>query len=121
MTKTYLDGTALVGAFDGVIRDRMKLALNGLVVVALVVDEEDAILEDSWVTLRGLPEITGDGADLAEMIEDELADVLQRLDARTVEDDEKLEEAVKRAARQTCQAEIGKKPEVTVMVSRLAV
>ena len=121
VSKTYLDGTALVGAFDGVIRDRMKLALNGLVVVALVVDEDDAILEDSWVALRGLPEVTRDGADLAEMIEDELADVLPRLDARTVENDDKLEEAIKRAARQTCQAEIGKKPEVTVMVSRLAV
>ena len=121
VTKTYLDGTALVGAFDGVVRDRMKLALNGLVIVALVVDEEDAILEDSWVALRGLPEITRDGADLAEMIEDELADLLPRLDARTVEDDHKLEEEIRRAARQTCQAEIGKRPEVTVMVSRLAV
>jgi ribonuclease J len=54
--KTYLDGSALIGAFDGVIRDRMKLALNGIVIVALIVDEEDEILEDSWVALRGLPQ-----------------------------------------------------------------
>jgi ribonuclease J len=54
--KTYLDGSALIGAFDGIIRDRMKLALNGIVIVALIVDEEDEILEDSWVALRGLPE-----------------------------------------------------------------
>lgn len=121
VAKTYLDGTALVGAYDGVIRDRMKLALNGLVVVALVVDEDDAILEDSWVALRGLPEITRDGADLAELIEDALGDMLPRLDARTVDNDDKLEDAVKRVARQTCQGEIGKKPEVTVLVSRLAV
>ncbi|MEM9319781.1 MAG: ribonuclease J, partial [Pseudomonadota bacterium] len=67
VSRVYLDGTAHVGAFDGVIRDRMKLALNGLVVVALIIDEDDAILEDSWVALRGLPEITKDGADLAEL------------------------------------------------------
>ncbi len=117
--RTYLDGTAHVGAFDGVIRDRMKLALNGLVIVALVVDEDDQILEDSWVALRGLPEMVGDGADLAEMIEDELAEILPRLDDRTVGNDDKLEEAIKRTARQICVTEIGKKPEVTVLVSRL--
>ncbi|MBO6602889.1 MAG: ribonuclease J [Roseicyclus sp.] len=119
IAKTYLDGTALVGAFDGVIRDRMKLALNGLVIVALVVDEDDQVLEDSWVQLRGLPEIVGNGADLAEMIEDELAELLPRLDDRTVGDDDKLEEAIKRVARQVCVSEIGKKPEVSVLVSRL--
>ncbi len=117
--KTYLDGTALIGAYDGVIRDRMKLALNGLVIVALIVDEDDEVLPDSWVQLRGLPETANNGADLAEMIEDELAESLPRLDARTVADDDKLEEAVKRVARQICGSEIGKKPEVSVLVSRL--
>jgi ribonuclease J len=119
VSRTYLDGTALVGAFDGVIRDRMKLALNGLVIVALIVDEDDDVLPDSWVQLRGLPETSRSGADLAEMIEDELAEALPRLDARVVGDDEKLEEAVKRVARQICGSEIGKKPEVAVLVSRL--
>lgn len=119
VSKTYLDGTALVGALDGVIRDRMKLALNGLVAVALIVDEDDVLLEDSWVQLRGLPEVTGTGADLAEMIEDQLAEAMPRFPAKTVMDDDKLEEAVRRVIRQVCMAEIGKKPEVTVLISRL--
>jgi ribonuclease J len=117
--RTYLDGTALIGAFDGIIRDRMKLALNGIVIVALIVDEEDEILEDAWVALRGLPETGAQGGDLAQMIEEELAQTLPRLSARTIEDDDKLEEAVKRVARDVCVSEIGKKPEVTVLVSRL--
>jgi ribonuclease J len=119
VAKTYLDGSALIGAFDGIIRDRMKLALNGIVIVALIVDEEDEILEDSWVALRGLPEIGAQGGDLAEMIEEELAQTLPRLSAKTIEDDDKLEDAVKRVARDVCVSEIGKKPEVTVLVSRL--
>ncbi|MDE3081171.1 MAG: ribonuclease J, partial [Paracoccaceae bacterium] len=36
--RTYLDGTAQVGAFDGVIRDRIRMAMNGLVLVTLIVD-----------------------------------------------------------------------------------
>src|SRR6056297_621543 len=119
VARTYLDGEAFVGAFDGVIRDRMKLALNGLVCVALIVDEDDTLLEDSWVALRGLPEVTNSGADLVEAIEDELADAIARFDAKTVNDDARLEEAVKRVVRQTCVGEIGKKPEVSVLVSRL--
>jgi ribonuclease J len=117
--RTYLDGSALIGAFDGIIRDRMKLALNGLVVVALIVDEDDEVLSDTWVQLRGLPETGAGGGDLAEMIEDGLAEMLPRLKAKTVDDDDKLEEAVRRVVRDVCVSEIGKKPEVTVLVSRL--
>ena len=116
---TYLDGTALVGAFDGVVRDRMRLALNGLVVVALIVDEDDEILADSWVELRGLPETVGKGDSLADMIEDNLAEFLPLLKPKTVGDDSKLQEEVRRKVRHLCQGEIGKKPEVTVIVSRL--
>ena len=119
VSKTYLDGTAFVGALDGVIRERMKLALNGLVAVALIVDEDDVLLEDSWVQLRGLPETAGNGADLAEMIEDELAGAMPRFDAKTVMDDDRLEEAVRRIVRNLCLTEIGKRPEVAVLISRL--
>lgn len=117
--RTYLDGSALIGAFDGVIRDRMKLALNGIVIVALIVDEEDEILEDAWVALRGLPERGDTGGDIAQMIEEELARTLPRLNQKTIDDDDKLEEAVRRVAREVCVSEIGKRPEVTVLVSRL--
>ena len=117
--RTYLDGTALVGAFDGVVRDRMKLALNGLVVVALIVDEDDEILADSWVELRGRPETVGKGESLADMIEDDLSEFLPVLKPKTISDDNKLQEEVRRKVRHLCQGEIGKKPEVTVIVSRL--
>jgi ribonuclease J len=53
------------------------------------------------------------------MIEEELAQALPRLKAKTIDDDDKLEDAVKRVARDVCVSEIGKKPEVTVLISRL--
>jgi ribonuclease J len=119
VARTYLDGTSLVGAFDGVVRDRIRLAINGLVVVALIVDEADDLLDDSWVAVRGLPERIGKGDVLSDYLEDRLADVLPTLEPKTVGDDDKLEEAVKRIVRQVCMAEVGKKPEVTVLISRL--
>lgn len=117
--RTYLDGEAFVGAYDGVIRERMKMALNGMIVVALIVDESDEVLEDAWVAVKGLPEVGSSGAPLQDLIEDDLARMLPRLDAKVIDDDDKLEEAVKRVCRQVCGQEIGKKPEVTLLVSRL--
>ncbi len=117
--RTYLDGEAFVGQFDGVIRERMKMALNGMVVVALIVDEGDEMLEDAWVQLKGLPEVGSSGAPLQELIEDDIAKLLPRLDAKVIEDDDKLEESIKRVVRQTCNQELGKKPELALLVSRL--
>ena len=42
-----------------------------------------------------------------------------RADANTIRDDVKLEKELKTIARRTAQAEIGKKPEVIVVISRL--
>ena len=43
-----------------------------------------------------------------------------RADDRTLADDDKLEEQLRRIARQTCQGEIGKRVEVTCVISRLS-
>ena len=64
-------------------------------------------------------EVTGKGDDLAAMIEAELAEAMPRFNAKTVNDDDRLEEAVRRAVRNLCLIEIGKKPEVTVLIQRL--
>jgi len=119
VSRTYLDGEAYVGQFDGVIRERMKMALNGMVIVAVIVDESDEAIEDAWVSLKGLPEVGSSGAPLQDLIEDQLSRMLPRLDAKILDNDDKLEEAVKRVARKICVREIGKKPEVTLLVSRL--
>lgn len=117
--RTYLDGAALVGQFDGVIRDRIRMALNGHVVVALMVDDDGEVLEDTWVDLRGLPEQGNGAAPLAETMEDHLAGVLARVDRRTADDDEKLEDLITRGVRKVAQDEVGKRPEVSVLITRL--
>ena len=118
--RIYLDGSVLIGAMDGVVRDRIRMALNGTAMVSVIVDETDSPFPDAWVELMGLPEKGRSNTPVAQQIEAELAEFLERADAKTVADDQKLEEAVKKITRQVAMEEIGKKPEVTAIISRLA-
>ena len=118
--RLYLDGSVLIGAMDGVVRDRIRMALNGRAMVSVIIDEDDNPLPDAWVELSGLPERGRAGVPLASNIEAELAEFLERADAKTVMDDDKLEDGIRKITRQVAMEEIGKKPEVTVIISRLA-
>ncbi|MGR3564020.1 MAG: ribonuclease J [Heliomarina sp.] len=118
--RTYLDGSVQIGAMDGVVRDRIRMALNGHVTVTLILDEEDELLGDPWCEIRGLPETGSSRAPLVEVMEEDLSQLLGRAKPKTLRDDDALEEALRRAIRQTAQSEIGKKPEVTIVISRLA-
>jgi len=95
------------------------MALNGHVVVTLIIDENDEPLGDPWVELKGLAEVGNSDTALVECIEEDLRQFLQRAEAKTLRDDEKLEKELKTITRRTCQSEIGKKPEVMVITSRL--
>ncbi|WP_171115056.1 ribonuclease J [Ruegeria sp. HKCCA5463] len=117
--RTYLDGTVKIGALDGVVRDRIRMALNGHVTVTVVLDEEDEPLGEPWCDTMGLPETGTSRAALVEVLEEDLNQFLIRAAAKTLRDDDKLEEEMRRIVRQTAKAEIGKKPEVTVVVSRM--
>ncbi|MGB7241169.1 MAG: ribonuclease J [Sulfitobacter sp.] len=118
--RTYLDGSVQIGALDGVVRDRIRMALNGHVVVTLIMDDADEPLGDPWCEVMGLPETGNSKAPLVDVIEADLSQWLGRAKAATLKDDKKLDEGLKRIARQSAQDEIGKKPEVTVVVSRLS-
>ncbi|MBT9243969.1 ribonuclease J [Gemmobacter fulvus] len=117
--RIYLDGSVLIGARDGVVRDRIRMALNGHTLVTVILDEQDEPLGDAWVELMGLPEVGKRGSGLAEMMETEVTEFLGTAPAKVLRDDDKLEEAIRRIVRQVGVEEIGKKPEVTVVVSRL--
>ncbi|MCF8486283.1 MAG: ribonuclease J [Rhodobacteraceae bacterium] len=117
--RVYLDGSALIGAMDGVVRDRIRMALNGHVMVTVILDESDEPLGEAWVELSGLPQVGRGERALIETLEGDLSEFLEGAGAKVLRDDNKLDEALRRVVRQVCVEEIGKKPEVTVVVSRL--
>ena len=100
-------------------RDRIRIALNGHVVITVILDEEDEPLGEPWCDIKGLAETGTSDAALAEVIEEDLNQFLMRAGAKTLRDDDKLEGELRRVARQTANNEIGKKPEVTVVISRM--
>ena len=118
--RSYLDGSVQIGAMDGVVRDRIRMALNGQVTVSVILDEDDNPLGEPWVDVMGLPETGRSGTALTEVMEADLDQALRRADDRTILDDDKLDDLLRRVARQTANQEIGRKPEVTVVVSRLS-
>lgn len=116
--RIYLDGSILIGALDGVVRDRIRLALNGHVIVNVIMDDNEP-LGDPWVELVGLPETGQSRAPLVEVLEEDLGQFLMRAKPKTLRDDDALEDEIKRITRKTTQDEIGRKPEVTIVISRL--
>lgn len=117
--RVYLDGSRLVGAMDGVIRDRLRMAIGGHVFVTLILDEENEALGAPWAEIAGLRSEGRGGQMLNEIIEAELEDFVDRAGHKVLADDDKLNDGLRRVVRQVVMEEIGKKPEVTVVVSRL--
>ena len=117
--RTYLDGSVQIGALDGIVRDRIRMALNGHVLVTLILDEQDEPLGEPWCEIMGLAETGRSNGALVEILEEDLSQFLGRADAETLRDDSALEEALRRIVRKTGQDEIGKKPEVSVVISRM--
>ena len=118
--RVYLDGAVKIGAMDGVVRDRLRMALNGHAMVTLIIDEDGAALGDPWVETMGLPEIGRSGAPLVETVEARLASVVGGASRSTLADDDALDTEMRRAVRNAASDEVGRKPEVTVVVSRLS-
>ena len=118
--RTYLDGSVQIGALDGVVRDRIRMALNGHVMVTLIIEEDDTPLGDPWVELSGLPETGRSRAPLVDVLEEDLSQYIGRAGRKTLRNDDALEKELKRLVRQSANEEIGKKPEVTVVISRLS-
>ena len=118
--RLYLDGSSKVTSTEGAVRDRIRMALNGLVIVTILLDEKDDLIGDPWCETKGLPLVTNSNAPLIDCLEEDLGQLIGRVDPDVILNNDKLEEVLKRGARQTCKSEIGKKPEISVIISRLA-
>ncbi|MEO0486070.1 MAG: ribonuclease J [Pseudomonadota bacterium] len=116
--RTYLDGSVQIGAMDGVVRDRIRMALNGHVMVSVIMEDDEPV-GDPWCELMGLPETGSSNAPLIDVLEEDLSQYMMRASAKTLKNNDRIEDELRRITRATSLAEIGKKPEVTVVVSRL--
>ena len=117
--RLYLDGETLIGAMDGVVRERLKMARGGHVFVSVVVDEAGELFADPQVTVMGGP-LDGDwDLPLDETIEARVDAALSGASKRERRDDDAMQDLISRVVRKTCNDTWGKKPVATVHVTRL--
>jgi ribonuclease J len=117
--RLYLDGTVLIGAMDGVVRDRIRMALRGHVAVSVIIDEDGRPLGDAWVRMTGLPDEPRMRDGLEGTMEREIGVLLKRAKPADIDDDDTLEDQIQRLCARICNDAIGKKPVCSVMISRL--
>ncbi|HUS55264.1 MAG TPA: ribonuclease J [Thermohalobaculum sp.] len=118
--RIYLDGRVQVGAMDGVIRERLKLARNGQVVVAVVVDMDGDLIADPEVRCPGAPQKgVGWKGTLDELIAKAVDDALEGAPKKAKRTDEGLEEIISRTSRGVAVRHWGKKPVMTILITRL--
>lgn len=117
--RSYLDGGIVIGALDGVVRNRIRMALNGQVSVSLIIDEADEPLGGIWIETHGLPDPAGDQHTLSELLEEGVEYQIARASDKVLMSDDALQELIRRAVRKIASEIVGKKPECTIMINRL--
>ena len=115
--RLYLDGKVLIGSHDGVVLDRMRMAIRGLVIASVIIEEGEFV--GVWVEGLGLPQPNQGHEDLVSILEDEIENELLSVSRKTLRDDDAVIERVERRISFVCKEWIGKKPVARVLVERL--
>ena len=114
--RLYKDGDILVDALDRAIPERRKLAVTGIISVAIALDAKGEVAGDPVIDLMGLPARTRRGASISELVADTVADTLSGLPRARLRDPDAVEDSVTRAVRAAVRNVWGKKPACHVLV-----
>lgn len=117
--RVYLDGSQLIGAMDGIVRERIRMALRGHVAVSVIIDERGRPMGGAWVEVTGLPDNPRMRDGLVGALEGEIDRVLSRSKRSELADDEALDDLIQRAVSRISNDAVGKKPVCKVLISRL--
>jgi ribonuclease J len=113
--RLVLDGETIIASDGPTINERRRLALYGLVTVAIALDGDDSLLGDLQIRLHGVP---------IEEAFDEFLDEASEAATKAVRDNkgdyERLRESVRLAVRRVATSWTGKKPIVDVIILETA-
>ncbi len=116
--RIYKDGK-LIGDDQAVgIRDRRKLSFVGHVAVNVVLDEKYEIAGDPDLVAVGVPATDASGEPIEELMIDAAVGAIESIPRQRRKDIDALAESVRRAVRGAANEAWGKKPIVTVFVTR---
>jgi ribonuclease J len=117
--RVYKDGK-LVGDIEEMgIADRKKLAYVGHVAVSVILDNRYDFLGDPDVVPFGLPECDDEGESMEDTLYDAVLGAVESIPRSRRKDLETVREAIRRAVRSTANEAWGKKPVVTVFLTKV--
>ncbi|MBD9372052.1 ribonuclease J [Rhizobium sp. ARZ01] len=117
--RIFKDGN-LVGSYDEMgIGDRRKLSFVGHVSVNVMLDSRYNFLGDPEVEPYGLPQFDDEGEDMGDTLYDAVLSAVESIPRARRKDLETVREAVRRAVRAMANEVWGKKPVVTVFVTKV--
>ena len=116
--RVYRDGL-LVGSEEAMgIRDRRKLSFAGHVAVNVVLDDRYELAGDPDIVAIGVAQVDAKGDDMEELMLDAAIGAVDSIPRQRRKDLDLVQEAVRRAVRSSANDAWGKKPLVTVFVTR---
>jgi len=117
--RIFKDGN-LIGDYEEMgIGDRRKLAFVGHVAVSVLLDSRYDFMGDPEVEPFGLPQFDDEGEDMGDTLYDAVLGAVESIPRARRKDLEMVREAVRRAVRSTANEIWGKKPVVTVFLTKV--
>jgi len=117
--RSFKDGK-LIGSFEEMgIGNRRKLSFAGHVSINVVLDARFDFASDPDVVPFGLPEFDDEGEDMEDTLYDAVLGAVESIPRSRRKDLETVREAIRRAVRSTANECWGKKPNVTVFVTKI--
>jgi len=117
--RRYRDGRIITADGEPAVRKRRRLAIVGLVAVAMAVDQHGNVIGELDVAIDGIPETTSKGEAMEDVILDAVDGTIDSIPARRRKDLEVLREAVRRSVRSAIDNAWGKKPVVHVLLNKM--
>lgn len=116
-SRLYLDGSQLIGAFDGVVLERIRMATRGLVAMSIIIEDNEVI--GVWAEAMGLPDASGMQTSLNDAIEETVERELAAAKPKLLKVDDEVERLVSRTVNRVCKDMVGKKPVSQILINRL--
>ncbi|QBR72918.1 MBL fold metallo-hydrolase [Beijerinckiaceae bacterium] len=110
------DGNTLISAADETIKIRQKLAVSGIVTIAMAVTSKGDMAGVPDVMTAGVPARTRDGAAMDAIVDDALFQTFDHLPRQKRRDADVVSVAIEKAVRNAIAAAWGKRPSVHVLV-----
>ena len=117
--RRYRDGRLVVAEGENAVRERRRLAVVGIVVVAMAVDQRGNVIGDLDVACDGVPSHNARGEAMEDLVLDAVDGTIDSIPPKRRKDPDLLREAVRRSVRSAVDNAWGKKPIVKVLMTQI--